>query len=128
MNQVRAFISLSGKFILCPVMKTVNPGEVAFREQLRLGLQPVVEVAADGTTITPKEFTCATFEFGLRGGAVEGNHSSHSQSFGAGSLVDAAVQVGVSRTGDVRQRGNHRSAALPKIVSGEKNLFHRIHQ
>lgn len=29
-----------------------------------------------------KNLLCATFDFGLRGGAVEGNHSGHSRFFG----------------------------------------------
>ena len=33
-----------GMFILCPVMKTVNPSEVAFRDQLRFGRQPVLYI------------------------------------------------------------------------------------
>ena len=33
-----------GRFILRPVMEAVNPGEVAFREQLGLGLQPVLHI------------------------------------------------------------------------------------
>ena len=32
------------KFILCPVVKTVNPSEIAFRDQLRFGRQPVLYV------------------------------------------------------------------------------------
>jgi hypothetical protein len=35
-----------GMFILCPVMKTVNPSEVAFRDQLRFGRQPVLYIMA----------------------------------------------------------------------------------
>ena len=35
-----------GMFILCPVMKTVNPSEVAFRDQLRFGRQPVLHIVA----------------------------------------------------------------------------------
>ena len=34
------------KSILCPVMKTVNPSEVAFRDQLRFGRQPVLYIMA----------------------------------------------------------------------------------
>ena len=30
---------------LCPVMKAVNPGAVAFRDQFRLGRQPMLHVA-----------------------------------------------------------------------------------
>ena len=63
--------------------------------------------------VTLKEFTGATFDFVLRGGAAEGNRSGHSQSFAAGSLVDAAVQVGLNRTGVVRPQRCHRSPALP---------------
>ena len=33
-----------GMFILCPVMKTVNPSKVAFRDQLRFGRQPVLYI------------------------------------------------------------------------------------
>ena len=33
-----------GLFILCPVMKTVNPSKVAFRDQLRFGRQPVLHI------------------------------------------------------------------------------------
>ena len=32
------------KFILCSVMITVNPSEVAFRDQLRFGRQPVLHI------------------------------------------------------------------------------------
>ena len=32
------------KFILCPVVKTVNPSKIAFRDQLRFGRQPVLYV------------------------------------------------------------------------------------
>jgi hypothetical protein len=32
------------KCILCPVMKTVNPSKVAFRDQLRFGRQPVLHI------------------------------------------------------------------------------------
>ena len=32
------------KSILCPVMKTVNPSKVAFRDQLRFGRQPVLHI------------------------------------------------------------------------------------
>ena len=35
-----------GMFILCPVMKTVNPSEVAFRDQLCFGRQPVLYIMA----------------------------------------------------------------------------------
>jgi hypothetical protein len=34
------------KFVLCAVMKTVNPGKIAFRQQLFLGLQPVLDIVA----------------------------------------------------------------------------------
>ena len=33
-----------GMCILCPVMKTVNPSKVAFRDQLRFGRQPVLHI------------------------------------------------------------------------------------
>ena len=33
-----------GMCILCPVMKTVNPSKVAFRDQLRFGRQPVLYI------------------------------------------------------------------------------------
>jgi hypothetical protein len=33
-----------GITVLCPVMKAMNPGEVAFREQLGLGFQPVLDM------------------------------------------------------------------------------------
>jgi len=32
-------------------MKTVNPGEFAFREQLRLGLQPVLHIVSGPRTL-----------------------------------------------------------------------------
>jgi hypothetical protein len=32
------------KSILCPVMKTGNPNKVAFRDQLRFGRQPVLDI------------------------------------------------------------------------------------
>ena len=32
------------KFILCPVVKTVNPSKIAFRDQLRFGRQPVLYI------------------------------------------------------------------------------------
>ena len=32
------------KFVLCPVMKSVNPSKVAFRDQLRFGRQPVLYI------------------------------------------------------------------------------------
>ena len=32
------------KSILCPVVKTVNPSKIAFRDQLRFGRQPVLYV------------------------------------------------------------------------------------
>jgi hypothetical protein len=32
------------KFNLCPVVKTVNPGKIAFRDQLRFGRQPVLYI------------------------------------------------------------------------------------
>jgi len=35
-----------GMFILCPVMKTVNPSKVAFRDQLRFRRQPVLYIMA----------------------------------------------------------------------------------
>jgi len=35
-----------GMCILCPVMKTVNPSKVAFRDQLRFGRQPVLYIMA----------------------------------------------------------------------------------
>jgi hypothetical protein len=33
-----------GMFKLCPVMITVNPSKVAFRDQLRFGRQPVLDI------------------------------------------------------------------------------------
>jgi len=38
-------------FILCPVMKTMNPGKVAFRDQFRLGLQPVLHIVPGQRTL-----------------------------------------------------------------------------
>lgn len=32
--------------ILCPVVITVNPGQIAFREQLRLGCQPMLDIVS----------------------------------------------------------------------------------
>jgi hypothetical protein len=34
-----------GEFKLCPIAKSVGPGEIAFREQLLLGFQPVLYIA-----------------------------------------------------------------------------------
>ena len=34
------------KFILCSVMITVNPSEVAFRDQLRFGRRPVLHIVS----------------------------------------------------------------------------------
>ena len=38
-------------FVLRPVVKPMNPGEVAFGEQLRLGLQPVLHIAPGPRTL-----------------------------------------------------------------------------
>ena len=51
-------------------------------EGFRLDLQPVDEVEAGRTTVMLMEFTRATFDFRLRSGAVERNHSGHNRFFG----------------------------------------------
>src|ERR1035438_9889932 len=45
------FGRLPGKFTLRPVMKTVNPGEFAFREQFRLGFQPMLHLVPGQRTL-----------------------------------------------------------------------------
>lgn len=42
---------LTGAFILCLVGQPVGPGEFAIREQLRLGLQPMLHRAPVGRTL-----------------------------------------------------------------------------
>ncbi len=54
---------LPGKFILCPIMKTVNPGEVAFREQFRLGLQPVLHIMPGQRTLVHITEVCPSGHF-----------------------------------------------------------------
>jgi hypothetical protein len=51
------------KFILCPVMKTVNPGEVAFREQLRFGRQPVLHIVPGLRTLVDIIEVCPSGHF-----------------------------------------------------------------
>src|ERR1035437_217951 len=47
----RAFLSSWLISHLCPVMETVSPGLVPFREQLRLGLQPVLHLVPGQRTL-----------------------------------------------------------------------------
>ena len=51
------------KVILCPVMKTVNPGEVAFSDQLRFGRQPVLHVVPGLRTLVDIIEVCPSGHF-----------------------------------------------------------------
>ena len=42
---------LPGNFVLRLVVKPMNPGEVAFRDQFRLGLQPVLHIVPGQRTL-----------------------------------------------------------------------------
>ena len=52
-----------GKFILCLVMKTVNPSEVAFRDQLRFGRQPVLHIVPGLRTLVDIIEVCPSGHF-----------------------------------------------------------------
>ena len=44
-------------------MKTVNPSEVAFRDQLRFGLQPVLHIVAGLRTLVDISEVCPSGHF-----------------------------------------------------------------
>ena len=54
---------LPGKFILCPVFKTVDPSDVVFREQMLLGLQPVLHIVPGQLTLVHITVVCASGHF-----------------------------------------------------------------